>query len=52
MTDVADLSAVVDRIDIVSSHGYTRKDFFQRFTRRINTEHTDIERLINEVKFL
>ena len=48
---MADLSAVVDRIDIVSSHGRTKKDFFERFTKRIKKEETDLERLINEVKF-
>jgi len=45
---MADLSAVVDRIDIVSSHGRTKKDFFERFTERIKKEDTDLERLINE----
>lgn len=40
--------AVVDRIDIIQSHGRTKTDYLERFTKKITCEETDFNTLIGE----
>ena len=43
------IKAVVDRIDFIKSRGITKGDFFERFTKNIETDETDLDTLITQV---
>lgn len=44
----SEVKAVVDRIDIITSHGRTKMDFLKRYTKNIDCDDTDIDKLIKQ----